>query len=336
MPEAGQEMDVSLIVMTYNQEHFALQALESIRYQMERHGKGFQVQLIVADDGSKDRTVRRVSRWLDRNGSLFAKVNTFFSEKNRGTCRNVGNAIRKAEGKQIFPLAGDDLLFNGNVLERVARLSDNEIVACPCLEFDENGLIEERKHYASFFLPKNYSVPEIRWRSLFSCPIQNGFLVGRDFYSDEALAFAEQFRLLEDRSRYQKSFEIIEEIRYVFSPVPVLLHRMSREQVTNVNSKAHAYIVEDCKKLAAYAMGRTGNPLTKWRIRMEEIRNTDPDRFTRIAKYTYPGGWRDLFGYLRHKKEYLALADRMLMQTQKADVKGYIRYIEHNAREYAI
>ena len=49
----------TFVVTCYNQEEVVIHALESIRYQIYRFGKGQKFQLIAADDGSEDQSCYR-------------------------------------------------------------------------------------------------------------------------------------------------------------------------------------------------------------------------------------------------------------------------------------
>ena len=52
----------TFIVTCYNQAEVVTYALESIRYQICRFGKGQKFQLIVADDGSADQSCKIIDR----------------------------------------------------------------------------------------------------------------------------------------------------------------------------------------------------------------------------------------------------------------------------------
>jgi hypothetical protein len=54
----------AFLILTYNHQEYILEHLESIRYLVETHGTGFDVDLIVNDDCSRDQTSTLVDHWL--------------------------------------------------------------------------------------------------------------------------------------------------------------------------------------------------------------------------------------------------------------------------------
>ena len=60
---------VSVIIITYNSAKYVSDALESVKSQSYD-----KIELIVADDGSKDETAKICEDWLIANDSRFAKA----------------------------------------------------------------------------------------------------------------------------------------------------------------------------------------------------------------------------------------------------------------------
>jgi glycosyltransferase involved in cell wall biosynthesis len=91
---------VTVVVTSYNQEHWIEQALDSVAEQTER-----SVQLIVTDDGSTDGSCERIQRWLaehDVPGELVA------SEHNIGLPAMLNRALPLFRGQYVVVLNGDD------------------------------------------------------------------------------------------------------------------------------------------------------------------------------------------------------------------------------------
>ena len=89
----------TFIVTCYNQAEVITHALESIRYQIRRFGKGQKFQLIAADDGSEDQSCQVIEQWIEGNEELFERVDMLFREKNAGICRNYVEALRLEIGR---------------------------------------------------------------------------------------------------------------------------------------------------------------------------------------------------------------------------------------------
>lgn len=94
---------VSVIIPTYNRAELLLQAIDSVRRQTWPH-----VQIIVADDGSVDRTRELVAQMPDV---------CYVRQENRGqaSARNLG--LRYVEGAFVCCLDSDDL-WDSDFLER--------------------------------------------------------------------------------------------------------------------------------------------------------------------------------------------------------------------------
>lgn len=60
----------TFVILTYNQEQYVVEHLESIKYQIEHFGENIKIHFILADDASKDKTVYKVKSWIERNKNL--------------------------------------------------------------------------------------------------------------------------------------------------------------------------------------------------------------------------------------------------------------------------
>lgn len=96
---------VSVVVITYNSEKTIIDTLESIRKQTYQ-----MLELVVSDDCSKDNTIKIVNRWIEKNKERFQNVAVVETKKNTGVTANCNRGIRKAKGKYIQLIAGDDML----------------------------------------------------------------------------------------------------------------------------------------------------------------------------------------------------------------------------------
>jgi glycosyltransferase involved in cell wall biosynthesis len=96
------QIDVSVILLTYNQEAYVNQSLDSI-FNQKFSGTW---EVIIADDSSSDNTAEIIK---SNNRTLNSHLIDFYSnEVNLGLSRNYEKAINKAKGKYIAYLEGDD------------------------------------------------------------------------------------------------------------------------------------------------------------------------------------------------------------------------------------
>lgn len=95
-------MKISVPIVTYNQERYVAQAIESALMQLG----GFEIEIIVGDDCSSDRTREVVSDFAAR---FPGKVRSIFQPSNTGGSRNFKSVYDASDGDYIALLEGDDL-----------------------------------------------------------------------------------------------------------------------------------------------------------------------------------------------------------------------------------
>ena len=91
----NKEIKVSICIVTYNQERFVEQALQSILNQ----NTNFQYEVIIGDDCSTDLTRKIIQDFLIKYRDIVVPV---FHEKNIGPLENLKAVYRKAKGKYIY------------------------------------------------------------------------------------------------------------------------------------------------------------------------------------------------------------------------------------------
>ena len=92
---------VSVLMTSYNREKYIAEAIESV---LASTFKDFE--LIVVDDGSKDKTVAIARRYL-----ADPRVQVYVNEKNLGQFPNRNHAASLARGKYLKYLDSDDIIY---------------------------------------------------------------------------------------------------------------------------------------------------------------------------------------------------------------------------------
>ena len=87
---------VSVVVITYNSAQYVLETLNSIKEQSYSN-----IELIISDDCSKDKTVEICRDWLAKNKEKFVRTELITVEKNTGTSANINRGIKASKGKWI-------------------------------------------------------------------------------------------------------------------------------------------------------------------------------------------------------------------------------------------
>ena len=109
-------MKLDIILITYNQEQYIAQAVESIL--MQRVNYDVQVRVIVADDCSKDNTLEIIKSYEKKSPFLFVYLSP---DTNLGISKNYQRAFAACDGDYIAILEGDDWWSYPNHIEQHIR-----------------------------------------------------------------------------------------------------------------------------------------------------------------------------------------------------------------------
>ncbi|MBS1745641.1 MAG: glycosyltransferase [Bacteroidetes bacterium] len=103
-------IQISIIIPTYNYANFIKDAIESVLQQDYPKDK---IEIIVVDDGSTDNT-KPVLQSLINAGTV-----KYFYQENEGKASATRKAIQQSGGKYIFNLDADDYFLEGKLRETV-------------------------------------------------------------------------------------------------------------------------------------------------------------------------------------------------------------------------
>ena len=112
------EIQVSVCVVTYNQEEYIAECLDSLISQKTN----FKFEIIVGEDCSTDNTRAVVQHYVDKYPNLIVPL---FYEKNVGAVENVKQVYEKAQGKYIAHIDGDDLALPGKLQKQFDVMEEN-------------------------------------------------------------------------------------------------------------------------------------------------------------------------------------------------------------------
>ena len=129
----------TFVILTYNHENFILEHLESIRHQIESYGDNWNFNIVIADDNSKDGTIKIVNSWLNVNSKLFIGVVVLENSINKGTCTNYINTWKEINTLYFKVLAGDDLYTYENIIDFSKKTNKYHFISgVPLLLEDQN------------------------------------------------------------------------------------------------------------------------------------------------------------------------------------------------------
>ncbi len=112
---------VSVMIITYNQEHFIRETLDSVVSQNYPN-----LEIVVADDCSKDATPEIIIEYQQRYPNMIVPV---LNPKNLGITGNCNAAFFACTGEFVAVMGGDDLFLPEKILRQVEQFEqDPEVV----------------------------------------------------------------------------------------------------------------------------------------------------------------------------------------------------------------
>lgn len=117
--------DISVLVITYNQEQYIRDALDSIFLQ----DHDLDIEILVGNDASTDQTTEVLNEVLQKSDQELIIINR---SRNLGPSGNLFDLIQRCKGKYIAFLEGDDYWTDPKKLQKQYTLlnQNNELIAC--------------------------------------------------------------------------------------------------------------------------------------------------------------------------------------------------------------
>lgn len=109
---------VSVCVVTYNQEKYIAECIESIVNQ----DCNFTYEIIISDDASDDSTHNIIKKYQAKYPELIFPI---LRSTNVGATKNILESYKKARGKYIAHMDGDDVFYPEKLKVQVGLLEEN-------------------------------------------------------------------------------------------------------------------------------------------------------------------------------------------------------------------
>ena len=110
---------VSVLIPAYNHENYIQETIESIINQTYPN-----IELIILDDGSKDKTWEKITELKPKCENRFVKIH-FETKQNEGTCITLNKLLKLSSGEFVYIIASDDLAKPQAIEKEVKFLQDN-------------------------------------------------------------------------------------------------------------------------------------------------------------------------------------------------------------------
>lgn len=111
---------VTVVVLSYFSADTILQTLDSIKAQTYKN-----IELIVADDCSKDNSVQIAQDWIVQNREQFYAAMVVTAPANGGIPSNINRALRSASGEYLKLIGADDYMEPSAIEEYVCFCEKN-------------------------------------------------------------------------------------------------------------------------------------------------------------------------------------------------------------------
>lgn len=193
---------VSICVVTYNNEKYVVETLESIKNQTYK-----EIELIVSDDNSSDNTVAKVSKWIESNKERFVNVQLIVSNKNTGVTPNCNRAVKVSKGVFI-KIIGDDLLKNDYLDKCINFFNKDKSVKVLCTDMEyfypeeKFDFVQKAIDFSFFNLSAQDQKEYVRYKGIPQYPTPS--MIYRKSVFDKVGFFDETIPMWEDGPMYSK------------------------------------------------------------------------------------------------------------------------------------
>jgi len=190
------ELLLSVAVITYNSSKYVLETLESIRTKTYKN-----IELIVSDDCSTDKTVDICKDWIEKNKDRFVRTELIAVNKNTGITANANRALRLAKGEWIKFIAGDDFLFPQAMESHVKFISQKEhkksVIVVSSIQLFKDNIKDKRYIWPNFKISNNPR-EQLRRQLIGTYIKASGVFIQRDVMIGKFGEFDEKYPMYED------------------------------------------------------------------------------------------------------------------------------------------
>lgn len=107
-----QPIDLSIVIITYNQEKYIAQTLDSILNQKHK----YNYEIVIGEDCSTDNTKKIIEEYVEKYPDI---IKPLYNNPNKGLINNYFNVINHCQGKYIMECAGDDYWLQNKVKNQI-------------------------------------------------------------------------------------------------------------------------------------------------------------------------------------------------------------------------
>lgn len=145
---------ITLTILTYNSSLYIQELLNSLTFQAAT-----DIQVIISDDCSTDKTVEIIEKWILENKTLFFEIILITSAQNKGVVENKKGTFEYIKGEWTKGIAGDDILFPRAIesfRDDIYKFNDSKIIIGKAMLF-----VEGDKNSDEIIIPKSEIIKKL-------------------------------------------------------------------------------------------------------------------------------------------------------------------------------
>lgn len=138
---------VTIICIAFNHEKWVEKALISVLLQDYTDR-----ELIIVDNGSKDRTPDIIKEWVKNNTDKLA-VTAIYKSKSVPYCQLFNEVLSRVESQSVVDLSGDDFLYANHLSHSISKLQQAPNAA---FVFSDAMILDENGEQSTFYKREDY------------------------------------------------------------------------------------------------------------------------------------------------------------------------------------
>jgi cellulose synthase/poly-beta-1,6-N-acetylglucosamine synthase-like glycosyltransferase len=156
---------ISVIIPTFNEEEYIERKLNNL---LEQNYPSDLIEVLIVDDGSKDKTLNIAKEWMKKHPELNVKLIT--SEARKGKVKSIFDALKYVNGEFIVITDTDAMVDKNAILNTVKYFADPSVGALTAsLKYYAGKLAEHENIYRDY-----YNVIRVAESKVHSTPIHSG------------------------------------------------------------------------------------------------------------------------------------------------------------------
>lgn len=220
----GEEPLVSIIVITYNSAKYVIETLDSAKVQSYQN-----IELIISDDGSTDKTVEICCNWIAENNKRFVRTELITAKKNNGISANCNHGVKVSTGVWLKLIAGDDVLDSECLKSNFPLFLEEQVnLICSTIYEFESSTNISRKVWPSFKFPTDMH-SQLKMQLIGSFIRAPGVFIRSKLYSS-LNGFDIEYPFLEDDPFWIKALN--NQVKFFYNPDSKVYYRINSGAIT--------------------------------------------------------------------------------------------------------